>query len=161
MEEIINASSAPYSTEGIINTEGNNPQDTEVVDHWQETIKNDSSLTTINIDADVFMPTTDIIPVIEVAPYTFTEEDAKEYSDILLKDASQKANATSYSKQELEAMILSNQQEIEDVKANGVDEDDDMTAEERIKWLESEISELEKMYQDASDNTNLSLFRVK
>ena len=94
-----------------------NVQPTEV---WQEQLSGNN--VTVNIDAEVVFPQAAQFPVVEVAPIYFTEDDAWKIIKVFFKDNAV-YDEPLWTKEVLEAQILTLKKELAEVQSGALDED--------------------------------------
>lgn len=113
-------------------------------EHWTDSTA--SKLTTVTIDADVFVPNVSAYPVFEVAPIVVDRQLAEKFVNYASKDAIEIHNGDSSSKDNLEEGIVWLQNQITKTKAGHQDPDDELTIEERLASLNKQLEECQAEY---------------
>lgn len=95
-------------------------EDIQEKETWQEELNGKN--VTININAEILFPNAAQIPVVEVAPQYFTEEDAQKAITVFFKDC-EVYDKPVYTKEVIEAQIVTLKKELTDIQ-NGTIEGD-------------------------------------
>lgn len=143
LESALAATAAPTLTPDV-SSQTDESTKMVVSEHWTDSTA--SKLTTVNIDADVIVPNVMSYPVFEVSPLVVDQPLAEKFVNYVAQDAKEIYNGDKNSKDSLEEGIVWLQKEIEKTKAGHLDPDDEMTVEERLAQLESQLEECENEY---------------
>jgi len=102
----------------------------------------------IDIDADIELPDTDVFPVVEAAPYVFTQEEAQRYADILMRGKPIYQFNNVRTKSDVQADIIRIKKEMEDAEKKDIP---DETRRLYIEDLKERLDQLNEEYEDAPD----------
>lgn len=159
MDKLIKATPIPndelaeqVETQAIQQVEDEKVSLTKVLKHVVASKSNDNDTITINIDADVVVPTVDKIPTALVCKGEFTQVQVDAILNALFGDAELYELDRPLTKSQIEEEIIKLKKASTDLESDMAQSEEITSLEELKKRGDELIAEYEKIYQDAPDD---------
>ena len=140
----------PTNTSSGIDTDKN----MVVLEHWTETTENSTGTSILNIDADVIMPASGQIPVVEISTREFTCKQLNGIAKTFVGDNLLYSEAASsiLTKQEIEDAIIKTQKDMKDLNSDMAQSAGITSLDELEKIGEKQIADLQTQYKNAPED---------